>query len=40
MFLPRVVGELLDAQRDALVGLVDLEHDGFDFVALLEHFGG
>ncbi len=26
-------------RRDALVGLVDREHDGFDFVALLENFG-
>ena len=31
--------ELLHAERDALVGAVDFEHDGFDFVALLEHFG-
>ena len=37
-FLPRIVLELLDAETDALVGLVDIDDDGFDFVALLEHF--
>ena len=31
--------QLFDAERDALVGLVHFEHDGFDFVALLEDFG-
>ena len=31
--------ELLDAEADALVRLVDVEDDGFDFVALLEDFG-
>ena len=31
--------ELLDADGDALVGLVHFEHHGLDFVALLEHFG-
>ena len=36
---PRIVVELLDAEADALVGLVDFEHHGFDFVALLQHFG-
>ena len=39
MFLPRIVVELFDAEADALVGLVDLEDHGLDFVALLEHFG-
>ena len=38
--LPRIGRELLHADGDALVGLVDFEHDGLDFVALLEHFGG
>jgi hypothetical protein len=33
---PRVLGELLDAQRDALLLLVDLEDDALDLVALLE----
>src|SRR5471030_2022495 len=36
---PRIVGEMFQAQRNALVGLVDLEHLGFDVVALLQHFG-
>ena len=31
--------ELLDAEADALVGLVDVDDDRFDFVALLEDFG-
>ncbi len=37
--LPRIVGEMLERERNALVGLVDLEHLGLDIVALLEHFG-
>src|SRR5262249_40751987 len=37
---PRIVFDLLDAQADALVGLVDLEDLGFHFLALLEDFGG
>ena len=36
---PRIFGELFDADGDALVGLVDFQHDRFDFVALLQHFG-
>ena len=39
MFSHGSVRELLDADGDALVGLVDFQHDGFDFVALLEDFG-
>ena len=30
--------ELLDAEADALVGLVDVDHFRFDFVVLLEDF--
>ena len=37
--VPRIFAELLQAERDALVGLVDFEHDRFDFVALLQDFG-
>ena len=37
--LPRIVVELLDAEADALVALVDIDDDRFDFVALLQHFG-
>jgi hypothetical protein len=33
---PRILGELLDAEADALLLLVDLEHDALDLVALLE----
>jgi hypothetical protein len=33
---PRILGELLDAQRDALVLDVDAEHHRLDLVALLE----
>ena len=36
---PRIGFELLHAEGDALVGLVDAENDGFDFLALLEHLG-
>ena len=36
--LPRIVAQLLDAEADALVRLVDVDDDGFDFVALLEDF--
>ena len=39
MLLPRILAELLDADGDALVRLVDFEHDCFDFVALLQDFG-
>ena len=38
MSAPRIVVELLDAERDALVRLVDRQHDRLDFVALLEDF--
>ncbi len=31
----RVAAELLDAERDALLRAVDVEHDGLDVVALL-----
>src|SRR6266571_3264682 len=37
---PRVLGELFDSDRDALVGFVDFQHDGFDLLALFQHFGG
>ena len=37
-FLPRIVLELLDAETDALVDLVDVDDDCLDFVALLQHF--
>ena len=38
--LPRIFGELLDADGDALILLVDLEHLRFDLVALLDELGG
>jgi len=34
--LPRILAELLDADRDALVRLVHFQHDRFDFVASLQ----
>src|SRR5579883_2312685 len=37
---PRVGGELLDAERDALVVDVDAEHHGLHLVALLVELGG
>ena len=37
---PRILGELLDAERDALVLDVDAEHDRLDVVALLVELGG
>ncbi len=37
--LPRIVLELLESEADALVGLVDVDDDGFDLVALLEDLG-
>src|SRR5581483_6969808 len=37
---PRIDSELLDADRDALIGLIDFEHNRLDLVALLEHLGG
>ena len=36
---PRVVPELLDAQADLLLVMVDREDDGFDIVALTEQVG-
>ena len=36
--LPRIHAQLLHAEADALVGLVDFEHNRLDFVALLEDF--
>ena len=37
---PRVLGELLEAQGDALLFLVHGQDDALDFVALLEQLGG
>ncbi len=37
-FLPGIVLELFDAEADALVDLVDVDDDGFEFVALFEGF--
>ncbi len=37
---PRILGQLFDADGDALVRLVHFEHDGFDFLAFLQHLGG
>src|SRR5260370_21068935 len=37
---PRVLGELFDPDRDALVGFVDFQHEGLDLFALFQHFGG
>src|SRR5439155_1528301 len=37
---PRVFRELLDADRNALVALVDFQHHSFSFVAFLEDLGG
>jgi hypothetical protein len=37
-FFPRILIELLDAEADALIGLVDVENNGFEVVALFEHF--
>jgi hypothetical protein len=34
--LPRIVAQLFDAEADSLVGLVDVDHFGFDFVVLFE----
>jgi len=34
--LPRIVGELFDAQADALIGLVDVDDFGFDFFTFLK----
>ena len=36
--MPRVVAELLDAQRDAVLLGVELQHLGGDFLADLHHF--
>ena len=37
--LPRIAFELLDAEADALVLLVDVDDHGFEFVALFDHLG-
>src|SRR5262249_57880888 len=37
---PGILGQLLDAERDALVVDVDAEHHGLDVLALLEELGG
>src|SRR5256884_362520 len=36
---PGVFGKLFDPDRNALVALVDVQHDGFDVLALPEHIG-
>ena len=38
--LPRVGGQLLEAQREALLLLVDAQHLDLDILALAQHFGG
>src|SRR6187401_516093 len=35
---PRIFAELLDADRNTLVGLVDFQHLRFDVLALLQYF--
>ena len=37
-FLPRIVAQLLDPEADPLIHFVDVDHDGFNFVALLKNF--
>ncbi len=37
---PRILVELLEAEADALLLLVDVQHDALDLVALLEHLVG
>src|SRR5262249_22282843 len=36
---PRILIELLHAYSNALIGLVHLEHDGFDLFAFFQYFG-
>ena len=36
---PRIVAQLLEAQRDAVLLGVELQHLGADLVADLDHFG-
>src|SRR5437660_5292881 len=36
---PRIFAKLLDANRNALIGFIDFENDGFDFIALLKQYG-
>ena len=36
---PRIFAELLEAERDAVLFLVELEHLGFDLVTDRQHFG-
>src|SRR5262249_31665423 len=38
--LPRIAGELLHSQGDALAFLVNVKHDALDLLALLQHFVG
>ena len=38
-FLPRIAFELFHTEADALVLLVDIDDDRFEFVALFDHFG-
>ena len=38
--LPGIFGELFDPEADPLVYFVDVDHDGFDFVAFLKYFAG
>ena len=37
-FIPRIARELFDAEAEAFVGDVDVEDDGFDFIAFLVDF--
>jgi hypothetical protein len=37
---PRVFGQLLDAQRDAVLFFVDFQHDALDFLTLLQGLAG
>ena len=35
---PRIFAELFDAERNALVGLIDFKHHRLDIIALLQDF--
>jgi len=35
-YFPGIFGELFDPKADPLVYLVDVDHDGFDFIAFLK----
>ncbi len=39
-FVPRILFELAEAERDFLLVLIDAEHDGFDFLADRKNIGG